>query len=137
MLYADKTIADAYHAARLTGTAWAALSDPIKEAALQSAGDSLDAYAVSRGGWVESYTPETIPTDIKNACCLEALELTRPETESRKRAQQQGVKAISIGGASESYTDAHGFPVAIINSPQALALLRRYTKQTGSGVSIR
>lgn len=137
MLYADKTFASSYHNSRLTGTAWAALSDPIKEAALQSASDTLDAYAASRGGWAETFTESTVPADIKNACCLEALELTRPETESRKRAQQQGVKSISIGGASETYGESTAFQTAIINSRQALALLRGYVKQTGGGVSIR
>lgn len=137
MLYATKTEANTYFTARLSSAAWAALADAMKEAALQSASDSLEAFAASRGGWVETYTAQTIPTDIKNACCLEALELTRPETDARKRAQQQGVKAISIGGASETYADSMAFQAAIINSQQALALLRGYVKQTGSGVSIR
>lgn len=137
MLYADKTFASSYHAARLTGTAWAALSDTIKTAALQSASDALDAFAASRGGWAETYTEATIPTDIKNACCLEALDLTRSETDARKRAQQQGVKAISIGGASETYGESQNFQAAILTSVQALRLISSYVKRTGGGVSIR
>lgn len=137
MLYADKATANAYHAARLTGTAWGALSDAIKTAALQSATDALDAFAASRGGWLETYTTETVPTDIINACCLEALELTRPETDSRKRAQQQGVKSISIGSASETYGESQAFQNALLASPQAQRLIAPYLKRQGSGVSIR
>lgn len=137
MLYADKATADAYHGARLTGAAWGALSDAIKAAALQSASDALDAYAASRGGWIETYTNETMPTDIKNACCLEALELTKSETEARKKAQQQGVKSISIGGASETYGESQAFQNAILADAQALRLVRPYLLYQGSGVCIR
>lgn len=137
MLYADKAYADTYHAARLTGTAWTALTDPIKAAALQSAADAIDAYAASKGGWREAYTPETLPEAIRTACCIEALELTHPETEARRRARQQGLRAISIGGASETYTDAGGFAACALCSVQAQALLKPYLKWAGSGVGIR
>lgn len=135
MSYATKTEADTYHGARLTAAAWAALADATKTASLQDATDAMDAYASAQGGWIDTYTALTYPTALKNACCLEALELSRPETDARKRAQQQGVKSISIGGASESYEGLR--PAAtVLSSQKALALIRPYLNRVGSGVAI-
>lgn len=134
--YADPAYAAAYHNTRLSGPAWTALSTNTKAAALQSATDALGAYAAARGGWAETYTEETLPEAIKQACCLEALELTRPEAAARLSAQRQGVRSISIGQASESYTDARGVQDEIM-SPQAARLVRPYLKRTGSGVAIQ
>ena len=137
MLYADKKYADDYHTARLTGSSWMALEDPIKSAALQSASDAMDAYAVSKGGWREPYTLETVPNALKMACCTEALELTRPETEARRRAQQQGLRSIFIGSASESYAENSILSSGSLCSVQALALIKPYVKYSGGGVTIR
>lgn len=137
MLYANKDYADKYHGTRLTGAAWAALPDPIKSAALQSASDAMDAYAVSKGGWRESRTSETVPEALKAACCIEAMEMTRPETEARRRAQQQGLRAISIGSASESYAENSSLSSNALCSTQAQALLKPYVKYAGGGVTIR
>lgn len=133
--YADPTYAATYHSTRLSGIAWMALSVNTRAAALQSATDSLEAYAAARGGWAETYTEDTLPEAIKQACCLEALELTKPEASARLQAQRQGVRSISIGQASESYTDARGVQDEIM-SPQAARLVRPYLKRTGSGVAI-
>ena len=133
--YADPAYAAAYHNMRLSAPAWNALSAGTKSAALQNATDAMEAYAAARGGWAETYTDDTRPDAIKQACCLEALELTRPEIAARLSAQRQGVRSISIGQASESYTDARGVQDEIM-SPQAARLLRPYLKRTGSGVAI-
>lgn len=135
MSYATKSEADTYHAARLTATAWAALADAAKLLALQSASDAMDEYAEEHGGWIEEYTALTYPQALKTACCIEALELSRAETDARKRAQEQGVTSVSIGSASETY-GANRLAGACLVSLRARAMLMPYVISSSSGVSI-
>lgn len=111
-----------------------ALSEPLKMAALQSASDAIDAYAVSKGGWREVYTEQNVPENLKVACCIEALELTRPETQARRKAQEQGLRSVSIGGASETYADTTSHAVAL--NSQTKSLIKPLVKWATGGVNI-
>ena len=136
MSYATKSEADTYHAARLTAAAWAALADATKLLALQSASDAMDDYAAEHGGWIEEYTALTYPQALKDACCIEALELSRGETDARKRAQEQGVTSVCIGSASETY-GTNKLAGVCVSSVRARSLLMPYVVASSSGVSMR
>lgn len=133
MSYADTDYANTYHAFRLSGEAWTALSPAIQAAALLSASEALDAYAASKGGWLKDYTENT-PVEIKNACCMEALALTDRETSERMKAQAQGVQSTSMGSASESYT-GQGAALILANTRVA-TMLKSFLRQAGGGVAI-
>ena len=133
MTYATVEQANEYHAARLSAEAWFALSPAIQAAALSSASEALDAYAVSKGGWLADYTENT-PVEIKNACCMEALALTDRETSERMKAQAQGVQSTSMGSASESYT-GQGAALMLANTRVA-TMLKPFLRQAGGGVAI-
>lgn len=135
MPYADITYADAYHSERLSKEAWISLSEEERTAALNSASDTLDIYASSKGGWLEDYTSST-PADIKNACCIEALALCDSTAKERLKAQAQGVTSISIGSASESYSGVRGGTSDLLADAKTSALLARYLRQSGGGAAI-
>ena len=67
-----------------------------------------------------------IPEDIKKSVCLEALELLKDEPD-RIIAQRQGVKSVTIGNVSETYSGTGGSgSVYNILSPEALTLLKKF-----------
>ena len=135
MTYASVSQANTYHAARLTAEAWTAVPEAKRALALQSAADTLDAYAAARGGWKDDVDPAAVPQPLTNACSELALALTDTAAQERIKAQRQGVTSLSIGSASESY----GNPAIGIDSfinPAVKALLRPYLQLPGRSVHI-
>ena len=128
MVYATVEQANSYHAARLSSTAWAALSAGQKAIALQSASDAIDQYAAENGGWKTQWTAEAdTPVAVQRVCCEEALRLTDTGAETRREMMREGVKATSIGGASESYAEGSvQLAQRILRCPGAAALLKPY-----------
>lgn len=136
MTYASVEQATAYHSARLSGEAWSALPEGRRTAALQSASDLMDQYALARGGFSESWEAGAVPEPLQRACALLALELTDSARMARLTAQQQGVTATNMGSASESYSGQGAASWALI-SPAVEALLRPWLKRSGGMVPIR
>ena len=134
MAYANISQSDTYHNARMSATAWSALSIPQKEAALENASDALNIYAADKGGWRGDYRENT-PHAIINACCEEALTLVDPVTQARLKAQVEGVSSTSIGSASESYSKSTGGYTGL-PSHKAMAMLKPYVRRTGGMVPI-
>lgn len=135
MTYATKTQADTYHQARLSAEAWSAIPDEQQAQALQSATDSLDAYALSHGGWREEWTADNLPEALINACCELAAALTDKTLQERISAQRQGVASLSIGSASETY-NGQGAACQTAISPAITIRLRPLLKRAGSGTVI-
>ena len=58
--------------------------------------------------WDDDTSTAIVPTEVKDACCEEALGLyefyvSSPGDQKRRKLQDQGVKSFSVGKLSESY----------------------------------
>lgn len=136
MTYSSVAEANTYHNARLSAEAWSAIPEAKRLLALQSATDTLDAYAAAHGGWKDDFLPEVeVPQAIADACCMVALALTDPAAQERIRAQQQGVVQTSIGSASETYTGGVRAESLLI-TPAIVMRLSPYLNRAGGGVYI-
>lgn len=116
-------------------TAWTAATADQQAAALIEASDNIDSLPMkgckyadditqarafprypdragqSIGAGETNFQGETdyseVPQEVKDACCLEALELLRQGASGRKELREQGVKSYSIAGKlSETFVDA-------------------------------
>ena len=128
--YVSVTDAETWLAAHITNiAAWTAATAGQKATALMEASDHLDSLplkglryfplvnqtrefprfdpglyqANSDALYLSAYDPSAVPDEIKNACCLEALEILKSGDTLRRENQEQGVASQSISGASESY----------------------------------
>jgi hypothetical protein len=152
--------AEAYFATRLDASLWTASSDDDRFKALATAFKALERIDMWRGRayttlqatrWPRRdvvrttvsdlpddliYWGESIPPDLKDAQCEEALtrlELAAdPGALSRRRRQRQGVKGASVTGLSESWGDVPRYAQGCLVSPEAYALIRKYLALGGT-----
>lgn len=111
---------------------WITLTEPEKEGYLKAA--ALHIELLRYAGRKHSIFQEMsfprdmnreVPAAVKQAQALEALAMTDEQAQARRDLQDQGVKSISLGKASESYGDASGCR-SPMRSMDAAALLRPY-----------
>ena len=116
-------------------TPWTSATDDQQQAALVEASDNIDVLPLKGCKYADDIsqprafprypervgqaigTDETnfqneiayseVPQEVKDACCLEAMELLKQGASGRKELREQGVKSFSIGGKlSETFVDA-------------------------------
>lgn len=121
--------ADEYLSGEITGERWEVLSTQQKERYLITAARHIDGLML-RGCKASPTQPMFFPRTpnhgmeaVQQAQMLEALALTDSTAKQRRELQAQGVKAISVGSASESYVDSGASALA---SREAIQLLRPY-----------
>ena len=149
--YVSVADATAWLTAHLVSTAaWTASTADQKAAALVEASDNIDALPLKGCKYADDINQarafpripdragqtigtdetnfqseldySTVPQEVKDACCLEALELLKQGSSGRKELREQGVKSYSIGGKlSETFVDA---PIPKLLSRKARDKLR-------------
>lgn len=145
------TLADAedYFDLHLNPGLWSTSTDTVKEKALIQATKKIDRLNL-RGYKVDEYnqtlqfpriyqyTPkqdlgldtDDVPQSVLDAVCEEALalitKLTNTSTGLREELQAQGVKSISFGDASETYSTSRVTNQTKLLSQEAKTLLRPY-----------
>jgi|GEM_PF-765304 len=116
-------------------TAWTAATADQQAAALIEASDNIDSLPLKGCKYADDITQprafpripdragrtigtdetnfqsetdySVVPQEVKDACCLEALELLKQGSSGRKELREQGVKSYSIAGKlSETFVDA-------------------------------
>jgi len=116
-------------------TAWTAATSDQMAAALIEASDNIDSLPLKGCKYADDITQprafpripdragrtigtdetnfqsetdySVVPQEVKDACCLEALELLKQGSSGRKELREQGVKSYSIAGKlSETFVDA-------------------------------
>ena len=133
--YVTAAEADEYLKGEIGAESWASLSPEQKERYLITAARRIDTLMLKGRKAVTSqvmafprvygYLPQPQSlVNIKYAQILEALALSDTQATSRRKLQEQGVKSISVGSASESYGDTAGGGQLL--SPAASSLLRPY-----------
>ena len=144
--YVSVAEADAYFSARVGSTSWTALSGPDKETALRHATRNLDLLRFR--GWPVTeaqalrfprWRPDrgeapvlTIPREVQDACCEEALWVSQHAEAGglspRQQMQAEGVSSFTVGDLSETF--ASGGSGAVL-CPRASALLRHWIARGG------
>lgn len=134
--YVQVTVATTWLTAHLvTITAWTAATADQKAAALIEASDNIDSLPLKGCKYADDITQlrafpripdrasqtigidetnfqsgldySTVPQEVEDACCLEALELLKQGASGRRGMREQGVKSYSIAGKlSETFEDA-------------------------------
>lgn len=133
-MYVTVAEADVYFALSLTASTWAALTESQKGQALTAATRKIDAQRLVSKKKDPDQTlefpraiDEALPLRVKVACCEEAMALLQlAESPAAK-----GIKSISAGDASETYSDQFlGQVQGYSLSPVARKLLQGYIKRT-------
>lgn len=79
-------------------------------------------------------TSDIVPERVKQAQVLEAMQSLDMAAAKRRELQEQGVKSVSIGNTSESYSDGSSASYGTLTSREAYTLLKPYL--LGSAVMI-
>lgn len=110
---------------------WTAASDSQKTIALEEASDHIDSLLLVGARYTDTQAREfprwqelgpvpeeatfqsdydfsVVPQCVKDATCLEAVEICRWADSWRRHNQEQGVKAMTIDGVTENYRDGAG-----------------------------
>ncbi len=111
----DLVGANQYFATRLNSQAWETASDADKSKALATAERHL-----------APYVDRVDPTSYGYAVCEQAIWLLQGD--QRAEMEQAGVKSVSIGGVTETYTTGRDPAIA----PKAWAFLRGARFRAGS-----
>lgn len=119
----DLSAANAYFQTRVHSSAWTQASNADKIAALATAENQINTLPIS------NFADQG---RVTRAIYEQALFLLRMEsTETREDLQARGVASVSIsGGASETFKNRYGFPIA----PMAQSYLSGCLRRTGSVV---
>lgn len=112
---------------------WFNLSDSDKECKLRNACYRLDSmrfgsfkHSISQELQFPRGTDSTVPERIKQAQVLEAMQSLDTAAARRRELQDQGVKSVSIGNTSESYSDGSLASYGTLTSREAYTLLKPY-----------
>ena len=114
---------------------FAVLSEAEQEYLLKRAAERIDLLPLSgRKKSVLQYMAfpragqSDVPYQVKSAQAAEAVCALDTEAESRRTLQAQGVKAVTLGQVSKSYSDNSGSGQSFcgLHSERAFSLLRRY-----------
>ncbi len=122
--------------------AWFALSDAKKESRLKNALYRIESMNFSSHKSTIFQTlqfprgmSKEVPMAVKLAQILEAAASLDAQASVRRKLQEQGVKSVSIGNASESYADAQSMiDTGALQSMEAYKQLKPYL--LGSAVMI-
>ena len=113
--YIDIEGADEYFAGRLHAESWTGADDSTKEAALKQATRTIDRLLLKGRKTDEDqklafprYPDTEVPEAVKEACCEEALALLERGNSQRRKLQQEGVIAVTVGNVSETYASVMG-----------------------------
>lgn len=120
---------------------WFNLSDSDKECKLRNACYRIDSmclasykHSISQKLQFPRGTDNTVPERVKQAQVLEAMQSLDLSAAKRRELQAQGVKSVSIGNTSESYSDGGSTSYGTLTSREAYTLLKPYL--LGSAVMI-
>lgn len=120
---------------------WFNLADSDKERKLRNACYRIDSLRLSSYKHNLSQelqfprgTDSTVPERVKQAQVLEAMQSLDTAAARRRELQDQGVKSVSIGNTSESYSDGSLASYGTLTSREAYTLLKPYL--LGSAVMI-
>lgn len=120
---------------------WFNLSDSDKECKLRNACYRIESmrlashkHSISQELQFPRGTDSTVPERVKQAQVLEAMQSLDTAAAKRRELQEQGVKSVSIGNTSESYSDSGSTSYGTLTSREAYTLLKPYL--LGSAVMI-
>ena len=120
---------------------WFNLGDSDKECKLRNACYRLDSmrfgsfkHSIQQSLQFPRGTDNSVPERVKQAQVLEAMQSLDMAAAKRRELQAQGVKSVSIGNTSESYSDGGSTSYGTLTSREAYTLLKPYL--LGSAVMI-
>lgn len=121
---------------------WFNLSDSDKECKLRNACYRIESmrylmykHSIHQSLQFPRGTTATVPERVKQAQVLEAMQSLDTAAAKRRELQAQGVKSVSIGNTSESYSDGgSSASYGTLTSREAYTLLKPYL--LGSAVMI-
>jgi hypothetical protein len=140
--YISVADAETYFADQLDSATWTAATADQKAKALIAATRNIDLQLIKgqkkldtqklefprkyykSGYWL---VEDTVPQSIINATCEEAQALLKPE-DTREKRKAAGVKSVSIGDVSETYSD-----LAINKASNNMSLISPVARQFISG----
>lgn len=130
--------ADQYLEFEVQAPLWEILEPYQKARFLVTAARSIDSLALS-GDPLSPEQPlafprspqQEVPAQVKAAQALEALALADPQAATRRELRAQGVAAVTLGKASESYAPPAG---GALCSTRALRLLRPWLEGSVTGL---
>jgi len=135
--YTTVAEADAYFALTLKAAAWTALDGPTKEITLRMACRKLDRELYTGVKTTDSQLLEfprdygrlssTIPDDVKAAQAELALYLYQNQNNQVLAAQQMGLKSLSLGNESYTFSDKAG--ANAVGCPEAYELLNKWLRK--------
>lgn len=120
---------------------WFNLGDSDKECKLRNACYRIESmrfgsfkHSIQQSLQFPRGTDSAVPERVKQAQVFEAMQSLDTAAAKRRELQEQGVKSISIGNTSESYSDGSLASYGTLTSRVAYTLLKPYL--LGSAVMI-